>query len=68
MNYQTFSCEGRDLFFSHSNGDILTCEGNMLFSHVKISSFRAKARLVFYWCLYNKNTYEMQQLSQNVFL
>ena len=25
----------------------------MLFSHVKISSFRAKARLVFHWCLYN---------------
>ena len=27
----------------------------MLFSHVKISSFRAKARLVFHWCLYNKH-------------
>ena len=27
---------------------------NMLFSHVKISSFRAKAHLVFHWCLYNK--------------
>ena len=27
----------------------------MLFSHVKISSFRAKAHLVFHWCLYNKN-------------
>ena len=39
----------------------------MLFSHVKISSFRAKAHLVFHWCLYNKNTYEMQRLSQNVF-
>ena len=26
---------------------------NMLFSHVKISSFRAKAHLVFHWCLYN---------------
>ena len=25
----------------------------MLFSHVKISSFRAKAHLVFHWCLYN---------------
>ena len=27
----------------------------MLFSHVKISSFRAKAHLVFHWCLYNKD-------------
>ena len=26
----------------------------MLFSHVKISSFRAKAHLVFHWCLCNK--------------
>ena len=25
----------------------------MLFSHVKISSFRAKAHLVFHWWLYN---------------
>ena len=28
----------------------------MLFSHVKISSFREKAHLVFHWCLYNNNT------------
>ena len=27
----------------------------MLFSHVKIPSFRAKAHLVFHWCLYNKS-------------
>ena len=26
----------------------------MLFSHVKISSFCAKAHLVYHWCLYNK--------------
>ena len=26
----------------------------MLFSHVKVSCFRAKAHLVFHWCLYNK--------------
>ena len=49
-----FWCERRDLLCSHSNGDIFTCEYNMLFSHVKISSFRAKAHLVFHWCLYNK--------------
>ena len=24
-----------------------------MFSHVKISSFREKAHLVFHWCLYN---------------
>ena len=30
------------------------CEDNMLFSHVKISRFHAKAHLVFHWCLYNK--------------
>ena len=49
-----FWCERCDLLCSHSNGDIFTCEDNMLFSHVKISSFRAKAHLVFHWCLYNK--------------
>ena len=27
----------------------------MLFLDVKISSFRAKARLVFHWCLHNKS-------------
>ena len=59
MNYQTislkqffFSCERRDLLCSHSNGNLFTCEN--LFSHVKISFFRAKAHLVFHWCLYNK--------------
>ena len=29
----------------------------MLFSHLKISSFRAKAHLVFHWCLYDKKIY-----------
>ena len=29
----------------------------MLFSHVKTSCFRAKADLVFYWCIYNKMLY-----------
>ena len=31
----------------------------MLFSRVKISCFRAKANLVFRWCLYNKQSYFM---------
>ena len=43
-----FWCERRDLLCSHSNSDIFTCEDNMLFSHVKILSFRAKAHLVFH--------------------
>ena len=43
-----FWCERCDLLCSHSNGDIFTCEDNMLFSCVKISSFRAKAHLVFH--------------------
>ena len=34
--------------------DVQNNEDNMLFSHVKISSFRAKAHLVFHWCLHNK--------------
>ena len=49
-----FCCERRDLLCSYSKGDIFTCEDNMLFSHAKTSSFRAKAHLVFHWCLYNK--------------
>ena len=49
-----FWCERRDLLWSHSNGNIFTCEDNMLFSHVKISSFRMKAHLVIHWCLYSK--------------
>ena len=37
---------------SQSNGDIFTCDVNMLFSHMKISSFHAKAHLVFHWWTY----------------
>ena len=43
----------RDLLCNHNDGDLLTCEDNMLFSRVKIWSFRAKAHLVFHWCFYN---------------
>ena len=49
-----FCCERGDFLCSHSNGDIFTCENNMLFSRVKISCLRAKVYLVFHWCLYNK--------------
>ena len=58
-----FWCERRDLLCSHSNGDIFTSEDNMLISHVKISSFCAKAHLVFYWCLYNKFSFKLQRIS-----
>ena len=49
-----------DLLCNHNNGDLFTCEDNILFSRVNISFFRAKAHLVFHWCLYNK------QLSSNI--
>ena len=32
-----FCCERRDLLCNRSNGDIFTCEGNMLFLRVNIS-------------------------------
>ena len=56
-NYFTliaFWCERGDLLCSHSNGDVFACEDNMLFSHVKILSFRKKVRLEFDRCLYYK--------------
>ena len=49
---------------NYSNGNLNTCENNILFSRVKISCLRAKARLVFHWCLYNKETYYMTKLVQ----
>ena len=51
-NHFTFCCERRDLLCNHSNGDLLTCEDNMLFSRVRISCFRTKAHLVFYIYIY----------------
>ena len=57
FNETVLSCERRDLLCSYSNGDIFTCENNMLSSRVKISCFRGKAHLVFHWCLYNKMFY-----------
>ena len=52
-----FLLRRRDVSCSHSNRVIFTCEDNMLFSHVKISCFRAKSHLVFHWYLYNNNYY-----------
>ena len=48
--------KGTIFICSHNNSDLFTCEDNMLFSRVKIC-FRAKAHLVFHWCLYNKGDY-----------
>ena len=49
-----FCCERPNLSCSHSNGNLFTCEDNMLFSRVKRFVFRAKAHLLFHWCLYNQ--------------
>ena len=42
FHFNSFWCKRSDLFCSHSNGDIFTCEDNMLFWHAKISSFARK--------------------------
>ena len=34
----------------------------VIFSHVKISSFCVRAHLVFHWCLYNKNDYDITKI------
>ena len=34
--------------------NLVSLQDNMLFSRGKISRFRAKARLVFHWCSYNR--------------
>ena len=52
-----FPAKGAIVSCSHSNRDLFTFEDNMLFSHVKISYFRAKAHLAFHWYLYNKREY-----------
>ena len=52
---KSFWSERCGLLWSHSNGDIFTCEDNMLFSHVKMSSFCTKAHLVFHCCLIYNN-------------
>ena len=61
MKYQTispFAAKGTIYYAINffSNGDLFTCEDNVLFSCVKIC-FRVKALLVFHWCLYNNSDY-----------
>ena len=60
-----FLLRRRDVSCSHSNRDLFKCEDNMLFSHVKISCFRAKPHLVFHWYLYNKHRYFMSDEIQS---
>ena len=60
MKYQTISLKQ----FYPAKGAIYyvaiaTVIYNMLFSCVKISCFRAKAHLVFHWCLYNNRVYPL---------
>ena len=69
---RVFWCERCDLLCSHSNGDIFTCEDNMLFSLVKISSFRTKLtwyfigvyiiKLIMMWFIRDKDLYILQHL------
>ena len=53
-NTKSACFQRRDLLCNHNDGDLFTCEDNMLSSRVKIWSFRGKAHLVFHWCLNNK--------------
>ena len=53
LNHFTKGVESRVFICSHSNSDL---------SRVKISCFRAKAHLVFHWCLHNKYVYYMTSL------
>ena len=43
-----------DLWCNHNDGGLFMWEDSMLFSCVKIWSFRVKAHLVFHWYLYNQ--------------
>ena len=44
-------------FWNQNDSDLFACKDNVLFSCVEKWSFRAKAHLVFHWCLYNKVCY-----------
>ena len=53
MKYQTILLK-IIVFFGVKGAIYHVAIATVIFSHVKISSFRAKAHLVFHWCLYNK--------------
>ena len=54
----------RNLLCNYNDGDLFTCEDNMLSSRVKIWSFRGKAHLLFHWCLYNKASFLWSKIPQ----
>ena len=51
MKYQTISMKQ---FFPAKGAIHYVAIATVIFSRVKITCFRAKAHLVFHWCLYNK--------------
>jgi len=51
MKYQTILLKW---FYGLKGAVYYEAIGTVIFSHVKISSFGAKAHLVFHWYLYNK--------------
>ena len=53
MKYQTIS------LFAEKGTIYYVTIAMVIFSRVKIMCFRAKAHLVFHWCLYNKIFYHM---------
>ena len=53
-NTKSACFQRRDLLCNHNDGDLVTREDKMLYSRMKVWSFRGKAHLVFHWCLYNK--------------
>ena len=52
MKYQTILLKQ---FFGLKGVVFYEAIATVKFSHVKISSFRMKAHLVFHWCLFNNN-------------
>jgi len=50
MKYQTISLKQ---FYPAKGAIYYVAIATVIFSRVKISCFRAKAHLVFHWCLYN---------------
>ena len=53
MKYQTIS------LFAAKGAIYYVTIATVIFSRVTISCFRAKAHLVFHWCLYNKKNYHL---------
>ena len=54
MKYQTILLKQ---FFGVKGAIYYVAIAMVIFSHVKITSFHAKAHLVFHWCLYNKTIF-----------